>query len=310
MKIPIESMPTASAKFEQQQSRFDQKAIEALLNRLEEMKLKIPQEQQAIYRDALFTVPALESLLRRCAIREDDTLDQITEKLQQVQEQVAAEARIIRPEEAERKNEESEDQQESGVREQVMAVQEEINELYRVNQQIEEEQDRLREELVFLELFVTEKEEEPDAQKAVSMRVEHYNQELQRLLPEVKKGFFRNLFQRKDNQKNQDPFFERRNELEVKLARAIEGFESKRKQRDIQEARLRTRLQEIQVRLENSSEQIQSPRSWQELTQAVREGIQEISTRLDADFDHRRAEIEALESQRDALEREGKNEAQ
>ena len=297
MKITIEPESKGKEVSEETQQRFDLRALETLLSRLEQLEQAthdFSDKERLLYRQALFSSPTIKELLMRYSVTEDDDIVAIKHKLEEARMDIAQAKNRFRPEGEPTPEVAPEEIEERGAR---VEIQGEINELYKINNQIEDELKRLDEELVFLEVFVTEKEEAPMGEEVVQRRIAQYEEEIQRLSPEDRPNFLQRILQ-KNNEP--DPFEERRLDLQFKIEKALEGLESKRKQLAAQEERLHIRLQQVQVIL-GEEEPTLFTGSWLELVQKLRISIEKMKERLLEDFEHNRKAATELEAERDAL---------
>ncbi len=298
MKLNIESAPQEEVHVPEQR-RFERKAIETLIMRLEGIKT-VDAERQPVFQKSLFSIPSIKDLLVRNGVQEEDSLVVIIDKLRQALEGDERAERTFLPEEAVTEEESPEAE---GNREQVMNIQEEINELYRVNQQVLDEQDRLKEELVFLETFVSNKEEESLDVRNTEMLIAQYEAAIQEL-PSVsltkQPGFLGRILQKKNPQEVEGESSPRKEELENKILRTRVALEDRQRKAQEQEERLRLRRQQMEVILGIVPQE--EPDSWQTLTQQIREYAQQIQEKLDEDFENRKKEIEVLEKERERMQ--------
>lgn len=284
---------------ESSQDRFDLKTIEVLTQKLKSILEVIPTEQQPAFRDSLFAgTPTLSEFLTRHEIQSDDDIATIIEKLTAVEEGIQKEVSIFRPtEEVEMAVENGAANDNEGKRERVMAAQDEINELYRLNQEIEEQQNQLKEELVLLGIFETEKTEEDDDVLHTKMRIDQYHDELEKLAPQETAGFLNRFLQKGTSSSENN---ERIQELTEKIIKAQDGLDAKYQQLQAKEARIQDRIREIQTYLgEPLVREVVG--DWRALVKNTREAIEKLSARLDEEHEKRQAEIAEKESQRDSV---------
>lgn len=300
IKISVENAGREN-KPERNQARFDLKAIETLISKLENIIAVAPQAQQSLIRDALFAAtPTLTELLTRHEVQSGDDIATIIEKLEAVKGKLEKEAtslsspkegqEIVREKVAANDNE--------GKREATMALQAKINELYQLNQQTTEQQDRLKEELVALDLFVHEKEAEIVDVNHTKTRIEHYQNAIQQLVPEETTGFLRGFL----NRKSYSPeITDKIQELGEKIIKAEESLESKYHQLQQKEIRMQERLRILQSFLGEPVTEPDMISDWRVLVQQTRGALEKFIGKLEEEYNQRQGEIEASEHQRDSI---------
>jgi chromosome segregation ATPase len=286
---------------ESSQERFDLKTLEVLAQKLRSILEVAPANQQPAFRDSLFAaMPAVTELLTRHDIQKDDDIAAIVEKLEAVQVDIRHEASVFRPAEEEIKvvGEPAATNDNEGKREKVMAAQNEINELYRLNQEMEGQQEKLKEELVDLDFFAIEKTEEDDDVLHTKMRIDQYHDEIEKLAPQETVGFLNRFLQREVPSSESD---DRIQELTDKIIKAQDGLDAKYQQLQAKEARIQERIREIQALLQEPVAASGAGSEWRILVQQAQEAIKRLSGKLDEDYEQRQAEITEKESQRDSI---------
>ncbi len=319
---PIETLPSSK-----DQDYIDNRAIETLIATLS----SIPESKHDAILIALRNREdaGIKHLFERQGIAWGGTVPELITRLEEAKENIARRKRQFIPLEEPLVLKESES--DSTTRERAMEIQSEINELYRQDNEVLDEEERLKKAQALLEIFASDKTPgekvqvartpggsvevlfEEDVKEAevlhqetenirdTEKRIEAYDGEIQELEDESGPGILGRFFSRNTGEIDTDS---PKQKLKIKKMKTELELAEKITQ-------VRARRERLQVRLEQKRSALSEPLTvagidqfsgtWEKLLERLQEGMKIASESLEQASHERQEKIKELEAKRDAL---------
>lgn len=328
MNETVETTPQEREVNKKKEAHADTRALETLLGNFRNIEKHPHEADKQSLVPHLFRTEKVRNLLATCGVVETDSLVSIIHKVEDALVTREREKNIVHPiEEAPPVANDNE-----AVQQQQMSIQENINELYRINNEELDQENRISQALAELAIFASDLNPQEQVQvqrseggevevlfeedvkevellkaamrdiRGASERIAVYDTELAEEEDKVRGGFFKKLFPPKSEE--DESLSPRQLELAGKKARTEEELALKILENESRKERVRMRLQEKQRALELPlavSAIDTFAGSWGELLKTIQEKVQKTQESLEANYHDRQKQIQILEQQRSSV---------
>lgn len=325
METPNTSNRIETPPYSKDQDHIDKRGIETLITTLS----SIPESQ---HDDILITLRNREAwklLFERQGIAWGGTVPELISRLEGTLANIERRKRQFIPAEEPMILKDSES--EAVIREEAMEIQSEINELYRLNYEVLDEEERLKKARASLEVFASDRisnekvqvartaggsvevlfeedvkeaevlHQETENIRDTEKRIEAYNNEIQELESETEPGILGKFFSKNTSESDPDSPKEK---LKIKKMKTELELTDKITQVTARQDRLQLRLEEkrgaLSVPLMVAGID-QFSGTWEKLLEKLQAGMKTASESLEQTYQERQVKIQELEAKRDGL---------